>query len=125
MTLASTLKQRQDILRDKCLEFQLEKIPFIQKAIKHTAEHGNPPDFPITVVVESLKVPSLFPPSNHKCIGYEFLEKNHDGEYHIYRKVIKGINQFDLEDIGWTIKGIFDNYNNNATLYRDIIVYYE
>ena len=124
MTLASTLKQRQDIHRDKWLKFQLEKIPFIQEANKRTAKNNEcPPDFPITVVVESLKVPSLFPPLNHKCIGYEFMEK--DGEYHIYRREIKGINQFDLEDIGWTIKGIFDNYNIGATLYRDIIVYYE
>ena len=124
MTLASTLKQRQDIHRDKWLKFQLEKIPFIQEANKRTAKNNEcPPDLPIEVVVESLKDTTLIPPSKYECIGYEFIEK--DGEYHIYRRVIKGINMIANEDTEWTIKDIFDTYNIGAYLFNAEMIFYD
>jgi len=123
MTLASELKQRQDIAREQLLKFQLEKIPIVQEAIRHTSEYGYSPDLPIQVIVDCLKDTSLVPPSEYECIGYEFMEK--DGEYHIYRRIIKGINQIALEDIEWTIKDFFDVYNLGAYPLGVEMVFYE
>ena len=55
MTLASELKQRQDIARDQLLTFQLKKIPIVEEAIRQTSEYGYSPDLPVQVIVDCLK----------------------------------------------------------------------
>jgi hypothetical protein len=123
MTLASTLKQRQKEIHQQLLEGQLRKLPIIQEAIEQTEGEGYSPTLPIEVIVESLKDTSLIPPSQHECIGYEFIEK--DGEYHIYRRVIKGINTIANEDTEWTIKDIFELYNIGAYVCNAEMIFYE
>ena len=123
MTLASTLKQRQKEIHQQLLEGQLRKLPIIQEAIKQTEGEGYSPDLPIEVIVESLKDTTLIPPSEYECLGYEFIEK--DGEYHIYRRVIKGLNTIANEDTEWTIKDIFDTYNIGAYLCNAEMIFYD
>ena len=123
MTLASTLKQRQKNIHEQVLEGQLRKLPIIQEAIRHTEEYGYSPTLPIEVIVDSLKDTSLIPPSKYECIGHEFIEK--DGEYHIYRRVIKGINTIANEDTEWTIKDLFDVYNIGAYVCNAEMIFYE
>jgi len=123
MTLVSTLNQRQQVLHEKMLEGQLRKLPIIQEAIQHTEECGYSPNLPIEVVVDCLKDTSLFPPSKYECLGYDFIEK--DGEYHIYRRVIKGINIIANEDTEWTIKDLFELYNMGAYVCNADMVFYE
>ena len=123
MTLASTLKQRQKEIHQQLLEGQLRKLPIIQEAIKQTEGEGYSPDLPIEAVVEFLKDTSLVPPSKYECLGYEFIEK--DGEYHIYRRVIKGINTIANEDTEWTIKDIFEFYNMGAYVSNAEMIFYE
>jgi len=98
-------------------------LPIIQEAIKQTEGEGYSPDLPIEAVVEFLKDTSLVPPSKYECLGYEFIEK--DGEYHIYRRVIKGINTIANEDTEWTIKDIFEFYNMGAYVSNAEMIFYE
>ena len=123
MTLVSTLNQRQQVLHEQMLKGQLRKLPIIQEAIKQTEGEGYSPDLPIEAVVEFLKDTSLVPPSKYECLGYEFIEK--DGEYHIYRRVIKGINTIANEDTEWTIKDIFEFYNMGAYVCNAEMIFYE
>ena len=88
MTLASELKQRQDIARDPITYISIEKNTNCRRVIRQTSEYGYSPDLPVQVIVDCLKDTSLAPPSEYECIGYEFMEK--DGEYHIYRRIFKG-----------------------------------